>query len=149
MDQRGKRITILMAEDDEDDRMMTKEALEEAGLADAIHFVEDGEYLMDYLRRRGAYADAGNAPRPDLILLDLNMPKKDGREALKEIKSDPALRRIPVVILTTSKAEEDIYGTYDHRANSFITKPASFEELVGIIKSLVAYWFEIVKLPKE
>lgn len=149
MDQRGKRITILMADDDEDDRMMTKEALEEARLADVIHFVEDGEDLMDYLLRRGAYAEAKHSPRPDLILLDLNMPKKDGREALKDIKSDPALRRIPIVVLTTSKAEEDIYRTYDLGASSYITKPASFEGLISIIKTLVNYWFEIVKLPKE
>ncbi len=148
MDQRGKRITILMADDDEDDRLMMKEALGEARLADVIHFVEDGEDLMDYLHRRSAYAETDNAPRPDLILLDLNMPKKDGREALKEIKRDPALRRIPIVVLTTSKAEEDIYRTYDHGASSFITKPASFEGLVGMITSLVVYWFEIVKLPK-
>jgi len=149
MDQRGKGITILMADDDEDDRMMTKEALEEAQLGDVIHFVEDGEDLMDYLLRRGAYAAATDSPRPDLILLDLNMPKKDGREALKEIKSHPALRRIPIVVLTTSKAEEDIYRTYDLGASSYITKPASFAELIRVVETLANYWFEIVKLPKE
>ncbi|OGW28248.1 MAG: two-component system response regulator [Nitrospirae bacterium GWC2_57_13] len=147
MDQRGKRIKILMADDDEDDRMMMKEALEEACLADVIHFVEDGEELMDYLRRRGVHAEARTSTRPDLILLDLNMPKRDGREALKEIKRDPDLRRIPIVVLTTSKAEEDVYRTYDLGANSYITKPASFEELIRTVKTLVNYWFEIVILP--
>jgi CheY-like chemotaxis protein len=147
MDKHGKRIVILMADDDEDDRMMAKEALEEARLVNAIRFVEDGEELMDYLYHRGNYADAKNAPRPGLILLDLNMPKKDGREALKEIKGDPDLRRIPIVVLTTSKAEEDIFRTYDLGVNSFITKPVSFERLVEIMKGLARYWFEIVELP--
>ena len=147
MDKHGKRIVILMADDDEDDRMMAKEALEEARLVNAIRFVEDGEELMDYLYHRGNYADAKNAPRPGLILLDLNMPKKDGREALKEIKGDPDLRRIPIVVLTTSKAEEDIFRTYDLGGNSFITKPVSFERLVEIMKGLARDWFEIVELP--
>lgn len=148
MDKHGKKIVILMADDDEDDRMMAKEALEEARLVNVIRFVEDGEELMDYLSRRGTYADADSSPRPGLILLDLNMPKKDGREALKEIKNDPDLRRIPIVVLTTSKAEEDIYRTYDLGVNSFITKPVSFESLVEIMKGLARYWFEIVELPR-
>ena len=104
MNDMEKTITILMADDDEDDRLMAQEALQEARLANDLHFVLDGEELMDYLYHRGKYADGSNAPRPGLILLDLNMPKKDGREALKEIKSDPALRQIPIVVLTTSKA---------------------------------------------
>jgi CheY-like chemotaxis protein len=144
-----KTITILMADDDEDDRLMAKEALEEARLCNALHFVEDGEELLDYLHGRGHYAEATNAPRPGLILLDLNMPRKDGREALKEIKSDPDLRQIPIVVLTTSKAEEDIYRTYDLGVNSFITKPVSFEGLVEVMQTLASYWFRIVKLPAE
>ena len=140
-------ITILMADDDEDDRLMVKEALEEARLGNALNFVEDGEELMDYLHRRGKYSGPDEKPYPGLILLDLNMPRKDGREALKEIKSDPALRKIPIVVLTTSKAEEDIFRTYDLGVNSFITKPVSFEGLVHVMKTLSRYWFEIVKLP--
>jgi CheY-like chemotaxis protein len=142
-------ITILMADDDEDDRMMTQEALKEARLANEIRFVVDGEELMDYLYQRGKYAGGVNAPRPGLILLDLNMPKKDGREALKEIKAHPNLRRIPVVVLTTSKAEEDIYRSYDLGVNSFITKPVSFDGLVFVITTLAHYWFQIVQLPEE
>jgi CheY-like chemotaxis protein len=142
-------ITILMADDDEDDRMMTREALEEAKLANDIRFVVDGEELLDYLYRRGDYADPEKAPRPGLILLDLNMPRKDGREALREIKADPDLRQIPIVVLTTSKAEEDIYRSYDLGVNSFITKPVSFEGLVFVITTLAQYWFQIVQLPPQ
>ncbi len=142
-----KPITILLADDDEDDRMMGREALEESKLANDLHMVEDGEELLDYLYRRGRYSDPASSPRPGLILLDLNMPRKDGREALKEIKADPELRQIPVVVLTTSKAEEDIFRTYDLGVNSFITKPVSFEGLVNVMKSLAHYWFTIVKLP--
>ncbi|MDZ7261448.1 MAG: response regulator, partial [candidate division KSB1 bacterium] len=116
-------ITILMAEDDPEDRLLVKDAWEESRVLNELRFVEDGEELMDYLYRRGPYAEPARAPRPGLILLDLNMPRKDGREALKEIKADPELRRIPIVVLTTSKAEEDILRTYDLGANSFITKP--------------------------
>ena len=136
-----------MADDDDDDCLMIKEALEETPLANELYFVEDGEELMDYLYHRSKCSGSNNSPRPDLILLDLNMPRKDGREALKEIKTDPDLRRIPIVVLTTSKAEEDIYRTYDLGVNSFITKPVSFEELVDIMKTLAKYWFEIVELP--
>ena len=142
-------ISILMADDDEDDRLMAKEALEEARLANTINFVEDGQELLDYLYRVGAYTDPDDAPRPGLILLDLNMPRMDGREALKLIKADPDLRLIPVVVLTTSKAEEDIYRTYDLGVSSFITKPVSFEGLVDIMKTLAVYWFTIVQLPKR
>lgn len=145
-------ITILLADDDADDRMLAQDALDESRLANHLCCVEDGEELMDYLYHRGRYAKLlpdgkDPAPRPGLILLDLNMPKKDGREALKEIKSDPALRQIPVVVLTTSKAEEDIYRTYDLGVNSFITKPVAFESLVEVMKSLGRYWFAIVELP--
>lgn len=142
-------ITILMADDDEDDRMMAKDAVEEARLLNEIRFVKDGEELMDYLQHRGKYSDLKNSPRPGLILLDLNMPKKDGREALKEIKNDSSLRQIPIVVLTTSKAEEDILRTYDLGVNSFITKPVSFDSLVDIMKVLGKYWFNIVELPSN
>jgi CheY-like chemotaxis protein len=149
MDRHGTPITILMADDDPDDRFMAQEALEESRLANKMYFVEDGEELMDYLHRRGKYADPETSPEPGLILLDLNMPKKDGREALQEIKSDPSLRQIPIVVLTTSRAEEDIYRTYDLGVNSFITKPVTFEGLVEVMKALATYWFEIVRLPRE
>lgn len=129
--------------------MMIKDALEESRLANDLHFVKDGEELMDYLFRRNAYVAMANAPRPGLILLDLNMPRKDGREALREIKSDTELRGIPVVVLTTSKAEEDIYRTYDLGVNSFITKPVAFDGLVELMKTLGKYWFQIVELPVE
>lgn len=142
-------IIILLADDDEDDRMLAKDALQESRLANDLYTVEDGEELLDYLHRRGSYADPASSPRPGLILLDLNMPRKDGREALKEIKADPSLRQIPVVVMTTSKAEEDIYRTYDLGANSFITKPVMFESLVRVMKDLSTYWFEIVELPAE
>jgi CheY-like chemotaxis protein len=144
-----KPITILLADDDEDDRLLAKEALAESRLANDLHMVNDGEELMDYLYRRGEYGVLEDSPRPGLILLDLNMPKKDGREALREIKSDVALRQIPVVVLTTSKAEEDIYRTYDLGANSFITKPVMFESLIQVMKDLGKYWFEIVELPAD
>jgi CheY-like chemotaxis protein len=143
----ARPITILIADDDADDRMMASEALEESRLANDLRFVEDGEELLDYLYHRGRFAGADDSPRPGLILLDLNMPRKDGREALREIKSDPGLRSIPVVVLTTSKAEEDIYRTYDLGVNSFITKPVLFESLVEVMKTLGKYWFEIVELP--
>jgi CheY-like chemotaxis protein len=143
----GSPITILMADDDVDDRMLTKEALDESRVRNNLYFVEDGEELLDYLNRRGKFADALQSPRPGLILLDLNMPKKDGREALREIKADPDLRRIPVVIMTTSKAEEDVYRSYDLGANSFITKPVTFERLVELMRTLGQYWIEFVELP--
>jgi len=149
MSNNARSITILLADDDADDRMMAGDALEESRLANDLRFVEDGEELMDYLCRRGRYAAPEVAPRPGLILLDLNMPRKDGREALREIKADPELRKIPVVVLTTSKAEEDIYRTYDLGVNSFITKPVMFESLVEVMRTLGKYWFEIVELPFE
>jgi CheY-like chemotaxis protein len=136
-----------MADDDEDDSLLVHEALIESQLPIELHIVRNGEDLMDYLCHRGQYSDSSIATHPGLILLDLNMPKKDGVEALKEIKSDPKLRRIPVVVLTTSKAEEDIYNTYDLGANSFIIKPANFASLVEVMKTLGKYWFEIVELP--
>jgi two-component system response regulator len=144
-----KPITILMADDDPDDRQLTKEAFEEAKLANDLRFVEDGVELLDYLHRRGKYADPASSPRPGLILLDLNMPRKDGREALQELKQDPRFRAIRVIILTTSKAEEDILRTYNLSAASYITKPVTFESLVDVVKTLGKYWLEIVELPEN
>lgn len=145
----GNAITLLMAEDDPDDRLMIKEAWEENLLANDLHFVEDGEELMEYLQHRGKYANGVDTSRPSLILLDLNMPKKDGREALKEIKADPNLRQIPVVVLTTSSAEEDIVRSYDLGANSYITKPVTFKALIEVLRTLRTYWVETVELPPQ
>jgi two-component system, response regulator len=142
-------ITILYADDDAEDRMLVKDAWDESRVANEMMFVEDGEELMDYLQRRGKYAELAGSPLPGLILLDLNMPRKDGREALKEIKSDPRLRSIPIVILTTSKAEEDIFRAYDLGVNSFIVKPVTFQSLVDLTLALNKYWFEIVELPSR
>jgi CheY-like chemotaxis protein len=149
MHDKKSSVVILMADDDEDDRLMAKEAFTEVKLLNYFHTVENGVELMDYLYRRGKYADPAVSPRPGLVLLDLNMPKKDGRQALKEIKADPSLRSIPIVVLTTSKAEEDILRSYDLGVNSFIIKPVTFEGLVDIMKTLTKYWFEIVELPPQ
>jgi CheY-like chemotaxis protein len=149
MSNERKPFTILLADDDPEDQMLTRDALAENRCANQLDTVENGEELMDYLNRRGKFNHLANTPLPGLILLDLNMPKKDGREALKEIKEDPMLRRIPVVVLTTSKAEEDIYRTYDIGVNSFITKPVKFDGLVSAMRMLSRYWVEIVELPKE
>jgi CheY-like chemotaxis protein len=143
----SKSIVILMADDDADDRLLAKDALTECRLANDLRFVENGEELLDYLKRRGKYSQLPDSPRPGLILLDLNMPRKDGREALREIKADPELRRIPVVVLTTSKADTDIGCIYELGANSFISKPVSFDSLVEVMKVIGRYWFEIVELP--
>jgi len=147
MNHSGKPIVILLADDDEEDRMLAADALAASRVVNDLRFVEDGDDLLDYLYNRGRFSNAAEAPRPGLILLDLNMPRKDGREALREIKADPELRRIPIVVLTTSKAEEDIYRTYDLGANSFITKPVSFEGLVAVMRDIGRYWIEIVELP--
>ena len=146
MPERTKSITILMADDDADDRLMTREAFEASHLKNDLKFVENGVELLDYLYRREKYADPESSPRPSIILLDLNMPKKDGREALEEIKRDPNLRNIRIIVLTTSKAEEDIYRTYNLGAASYITKPVTFESLVDVVKTLGKYWLEIVEL---
>src|SRR6188768_775940 len=147
MNRTSMPITILMADDDADDRRLTQEALEEGRLINEVRFVENVEELMDYLHKRGKFAPPVETPRPGLILLDLNMPRKDGRAVLKEVKSDPELRQIPVVVLTTSKADEDIYKSYDLGVNSYIVKPVTFEALVDILQTLEKYWFEIVELP--
>ena len=149
MTNQNNPIVILLADDDEEDRMMTCDALAESRLSNDIYCVSDGEDLMDYLYHRGKYAPPAKSPRPGLILLDLNMPKKDGREALREIKADPTLRQIVVVVLTTSKADEDILRSYDSGASSFITKPVTFDGLVELLKGMGRYWFEIVELPRE
>lgn len=140
-------ITILLAEDDADDRLFARRALEESRVGNDLRFVEDGEELMDYLLRRNRYEDAQISPRPGLILLDLNMPRKDGREALLEIKQHPDLRRIPIVIMTTSSEDEDILRSYDLGASSYITKPVTFAGLCECMKSLGHYWIDIVELP--
>jgi len=141
-------ITILIADDDEDDQILTRDALEQAHVSNALEFVEDGEQLLDYLYQRGEYAgETGKAPRPGLILLDLNMPKMDGREALKVIKGDRTLSDIPVVVLSTSRIEEDIVRSYQLGVNSFISKPVTFSGLVEAMNVLGRYWLEIVELP--
>lgn len=144
-----KEVIILMADDDDDDSMLTEKALKKSHLLNKLYRVRDGEELMDYLLHRGDYNDESKAPRPGVILLDLNMPKKDGREALKEIKSNTDLKEIPIVVFTTSKAEEDIYKSYRLGVNSFITKPVTFEALLEVMNALGKYWFEIVELPRE
>jgi len=149
LNKQGRPITIVMADDDSDDRRLTREALLEGRVVNDLRFVENGEELLDYLRRHGKYTAPVDAPRPGLILLDLNMPRKDGRTVLKEIKSDPELRQIPVVVLTTSKAEEDVFRSYDLGVNSYIVKPVTFEALVDILQTLEKYWFEIVELPPD
>lgn len=142
-------ITLLVVDDDAEDRMMIKEALQESHVSNSVQFLENGEELMSYLNKLGKYEDTKVFPRPGLILLDLNMPKKDGREALREIKSDSTLRDIPVVVLTTSRSEEDIIRSYNLGVNSFISKPVTFDQLVTVIKDLKRYWLEIVELPKS
>ena len=143
-------VTILLADDDAEDRELARDALMDSKLANEMRFVYGGQQLLDYLRRESAYAGpSADAPRPGAILLDLNMPKQDGREALAEIKADESLRRIPVVVLTTSSDEQDVLRSYDLGVNSFITKPVSFEGLVEVVRILGHYWFEIVELPSN
>jgi len=135
-----------MAEDDEEDRMMVRDALGEAAPGVELRCVEDGEDLLDYLHHRGRWA-GGCAPRPGLVLLDLNMPRKDGREALRELKADPQLRALPVVVLTTSREEDEVARSYSLGANSFIRKPVSYKGLVAVMQALGMYWFSTVELP--
>lgn len=140
-------LNIMIAENDEDDRALVRFAFAECKLSNTVHFVEDGEQLLDYLYHRGPYQDTVNLPRPDLILLDLGMPRVNGHEALKEIKSDPVLRSIPVVIFTTSKSTRDINSTYSMGANSFIIKPVTFDGLIQVMNVLAEYWAEVTELP--
>lgn len=142
-------LTVLVADDDPDDQLLIKEALAEVRPCIRVDFVEDGVALLDYLNRSGAFADLTDRPLPRLVLLDLNMPLKDGREALFEIKSDPSFWHIPIVILSTSNADYDIRRAYQLGANSFVTKPASFERLVGVMKAIDTYWFDVVALPRR
>ncbi len=140
------KISIIMADDDADDRLLTQSAFEENQISNPMHFVENGQELMDFLQRKGKY-NALNHPLPSLILLDLNMPKMDGREALREIKADPDLRKIPVLILTTSKSEKDIVESYSLGASCFISKPANFEQLLEVVKNIGRFWLETASIP--
>ena len=149
MNRWGRPITILMAEDDKDDQLLVRDSFDECHLVNELLFVEDGQQLIDYLKRRPPYNDEKKAPFPDIILLDLNMPRKDGREALEEIKRDPELKHIPVIVLTTSKAEEDILRSYKLGVAGFISKPVTFNGLVQVVRTLTDYWFQIVKLPPK
>ena len=142
----GRPIQLLMAEDDAEDQLLVRRAFEQAHLMNALVIVEDGEELLDYLYQRGRYSEA---ELPDMILLDLNMPRKDGREALQEIKADPKLRHIPVIVLTSSAADEDILRSYDLGVSAYIEKPVTFDRMVQVVKVLGEYWFQIVKLPSK
>jgi CheY-like chemotaxis protein len=147
--QAAQRRTILMADDDNEDCLLVRDALREIGRPYDLRFVHDGEELLDYLCRRGQYESGRNAPCPDLILLDLKMPRKGGCDALRDIKSDPHHRRIPVVALTTSSADDDINTLYHGGVNSYVTKPATFRDLVALLDTIVKYWFEVAQLPPK
>lgn len=146
MHRKSTSMTILIADDDTDDRLFIDRALRQSGYMQTIQFVEDGEDLMHYLRRQGSYTEQ-NAPWPDLLILDLNMPRKNGFQALSEIKDDPKLRRLPVIVMTTSSADEDVIKTYNLGVNSFVTKPFNFNRLVEMVGALKTYWLDTVKLP--
>ena len=145
-DTRAEPVEILLAEDNPGDAKLTRKALEQGKVINNLHVVTDGLEAMAYLRQEGEYADE---PRPDLVLLDLNMPRKDGREVLDEIKSDPDLRRIPVVVMTSSEAEEDIAQSYDLHANAYVTKPIDFDGFLDVVGSLEEFWLSVVKMPPE
>lgn len=144
----NRSVVILMADDDDDDRVLARDALAETGAHGDLHFVNDGVELLEYLRHEGQFADRANSPRPGLILLDLNMPRLDGRDVLRLVKADPEFQSIPVVVMTTSRAEEDVVRSYGLGASSFITKPVSFAGLVDVMRGLGKYWLEIVELPR-
>ena len=146
---RIKSVIIAIAEDDPDDRMMIQDALRDCHISNPVDFLEDGEALMRYLRREHEYAALKGTELPGLILLDLNMPRKDGREALGEIKSDPELRHLPVVVMTTSRSPDDVAVTYDIGANSYVAKPILYEELLEVLQTLGRYWLEVVDLPSS
>lgn len=143
----GKRTVVIIAEDDPDDRLLIKDAIREAAGDTDVHFVSDGAEMLDYLNHRGRYKDKEVSPHPELILLDLNMPKKSGLEVLEEIKGDPTLRTIPVVVLTTSRSPEHVSRSYELGGNGYITKPNSYSELVALMENLNRYWFGTVQLP--
>jgi len=143
----GKPAVILLAEDDPGDQELTQRALEQSRIRNELYIVEDGEEALDYLLRRGKYEDPASSPKPDLMLLDLNMPKVDGKRVLQQMRADPNLRRVPVVALTTSRQEQDIISTYDLGVNSYIVKPVNMDQFINAIKVLKDYWFQIVVLP--
>ena len=145
-DEKSRQIEILLVEDNPGDARLTQEAMREAKMTNILHVVEDGEQAMDFLQRRGRFKDA---PRPDLILLDLNLPKKDGRAVLAEVKADPDLKRIPVVILTTSRSDEDVLHAYDMHANAYVTKPVDLEQFMRIVALIDEFWLQVVTLPKK
>ena len=140
----NRPVEILLVEDNPGDERLTREALKEGKVYSNLHWVKDGVEAMEFLRRQGKYKDV---PRPDIILLDLNLPKKDGREVLQDIKNDEALKRIPVVVLTTSKAEEDVLRTYNLHANCYVTKPVDLEKFIVVVKSIDVFWLTVVTLP--
>ena len=140
-----KPVDILLVEDSPTDVLLAQEALEHAKLLNTLHIVSDGVEAMQFLRREGQFADA---TRPDLILLDLNLPRKDGREVLEEVKNDPELKRIPVVVLTTSKAEEDVLKAYGLHANCYVSKPVDFDQFTNVVRAIENFWFTVVLLPK-
>lgn len=144
---KAKPNIILLADDDEDDRLIIQEAIDETEFEGRIQTVTDGEELLNYLHRRGRWTNPDTSPVPGLILLDLNLPKKDGRQILQEIKNHPQLKSIPIVVLTTSKAQQDIHQTYLLGVNSFVTKPISFKKMVTVMNAIAQYWFDVVKLP--
>ena len=144
MGREGRPVEILLVEDNPGDERLTREALKEGKVYNNFHWVKDGVEAMEFLRRQGKYQDA---PRPDIVLLDLNLPKKDGREVLEEIKTDEELKRIPVVVLTTSKAEEDVLRTYNLHANCYITKPLDLDEYFDVVGSIKSFWLANARLP--
>lgn len=148
MCQDARPFVVLMADDDAEDCLLVRDAAAEARLAHVFRFVSDGEALFDYLGRRGPFAEE-SAPRPDLVLLDLNMPKKDGRETLRQLKADPRFRDIPVVVLTTSTTEDDVAYSYRSGASSFVVKPATYQAWIDLVRDLCDYWFRLVRLPRE
>ena len=141
-----KPVEVLLAEDNPGDVMLTKKALEQGKLANNLHVATDGVEALQFLRQEGEYSDE---PRPDLVLLDLNMPRKDGQDVLKELKDDPDLRRIPVVVLTSSESEEDIAKSYELNANAYLTKPVDFDGFIEIVNRMENFWFKVVKLPES
>ncbi|OFZ89337.1 MAG: response regulator [Betaproteobacteria bacterium RBG_16_64_18] len=146
MENNTHSIEILLVEDNPGDARLTIEAMREAKVRNRMHVVEDGVEAMEFLRRQGRF---GDAPRPDLILLDLNLPRKDGREVLAEVKTDPDLKRIPVVVLTTSRAEEDVLRAYDLHANCYVTKPVDFEQFMRVVREIDEFWVKVVTLPRK